>query len=336
MNTSRPHICFFDTHEFDKEYFTKSPEYSKYNIQFHQTKLNSSTAHLAKNAQIVCAFVNDDLSEGVLCILHEYNVKLIVLRCAGFNKLDIEAAKKLNLKIARVPEYSPYAVAEHTAALLLTLVRKTHKAYNRVREQNFSLDGLVGFDLNKKTVGVIGTGKIGSVFCHIMHGFGCQVFAFDLNQNSELKTLKNLSYANQLDDINKNADIISLHLPLTKSSLHLINEAAFAKMKNHVVILNSSRGKLIDTKALIQALKSKKVLAAGLDVYEEEEEFFYRNHTDDILTDDQLARLMTFPNVLITSHQAFLTKEALSNIAETTYENIAQFLANTPLINEVK
>jgi len=328
------HISFFDTHSFDKEYFSKNKEYSKYKIKFYKTLLTEETAALAEGSKIVCAFVNDKLTEKTLTQLKEAGVELITLRCAGFNQVDLKTAQRLGLKVTRVPEYSPYAVAEHSVALLLTLIRKTHKAYNRVREQNFSLDGLVGFDLYQKTVGVIGTGKIGAVFCEILHGFGCKILAYDIKENDNLKKLKNLSYC-ELGELYKNSDILSLHVPLQDQTYHMINESALDSMKNGVVIINTSRGKLIDTKALIQALKSKKIGAAGLDVYEEEEAYFFKNFSEEIIPDDQLSRLMSFPNVLITSHQAFLTHEALTNIADTTYQNIEEFLSGKALTNEV-
>src|SRR5690606_29504171 len=260
-------------------------------------------------------------------------VKLIALRCAGFNNVDIETSKKLQLRVVRVPAYSPYAVAEHATAIILALNRKTHKAYNRVRENNFSLDKLTGFDLNGKTVGVIGTGQIGLAFCKIMGGFGCKVIACDVAESKKAVAL-GVQYVSQ-DTLLQTSDIVSLHCPLTPDTYHLINENALSKMKPGVMLINTSRGGLIDTKAAISALKSSKLGFLGIDVYEEEENLFFKDLSELIIQDDDISRLMTFPNVLITAHQAFLTREALTQIAKTTLDNISDFEKGAELINEV-
>lgn len=328
-------IAFFDTHKFEKNYYLPSDSKSTQNqITFFETRLTPETAHLAKDHQAVCCFVNDKLNADTILKLSELGIKLIALRCAGYNNVDLKSAKSNGLKVVRVPEYSPYAVAEHAVALLLTLNRKTHKAYNRVREGNFSLDGLVGFDLHKKTVGLIGTGKIGSVFAKIMLGFGCRVLACDLVQSVDL-IKQGVQYV-EFNELVSTADVISLHVPLTDKTSHILNTDAFAKMKKGVVILNTGRGALIDTKELIRYLKKGHIGFAGLDVYEEEAGVFFENHSEEVISDDVLARLLTFPNVILTSHQAFLTDEALQNIASTTMSNIGDFEANRELVNEVR
>jgi D-lactate dehydrogenase len=256
------------------------------------------------------------------------------LRCAGYNNVDLEAAKELGLPIVRVPEYSPYAVAEHALALILALNRKITRAYNRVREGNFSLEGLVGFDLHGKTVGIIGTGKIGGVFARLIHGFGCDILAYDIKQNSELVEQLGVRYV-PLAELYQKSDVISLHVPLLPQTRQIINAKAIAQMKDGVFLINTSRGALIDTRALLEGLKSQKIGAAGLDVYEEEEGVFFEDLSGQILKDDVLARLLTFPNVLITSHQAFLTREALTNIAHTTLESVTAFEAGKPLKNQI-
>jgi D-lactate dehydrogenase len=311
-------IIIFSTHNFEKEYLL---EQSKgHTLTFITEQLNPETVTLAKGHDVVSVFTNDKVNSEVISKLSDFGIKLITLRCAGFNNIDLEQAKKKNIPVTRVPEYSPQAIAEHTMAMILTLNRKTHKAYNRVRENNFNLDGLVGFDLYKKNVGVIGTGKIGKAFCKIALGFGCKVYAFDLTKDSELESL-GVKYVD-LNVILSESKIISLHIPLNSNTYHLINEESISKMQKGAVFINTSRGGLVDTKALIKALKEKRISAAGLDVYEEEENLFFDDHSLDVLQDDDLARLMTFPNVLITSHQAFLTREALTNIAQTTFESI--------------
>ncbi|OFZ28299.1 MAG: hydroxyacid dehydrogenase [Bdellovibrionales bacterium RIFCSPHIGHO2_01_FULL_40_29] len=326
-------IAFFDTHGFEKPIFQKENEKFQHEISFFETRLTEQTANLAANYSCVCAFVNDGLDKKTLQVLSTGKTRLIALRSAGFNHVDLASARALGFRVVRVPEYSPYAVAEHAMALILSLNRKIHRAYNRVREGNFSLDGLVGFDLNKKTVGVIGTGRIGSVMAKILVGFGCHVVAYDSVQNLTLQKL-GVQYTS-LDELLQKSDIISLHVPLTPKTRHLIDERALALTKPGVMLINTGRGALIDTHALIASLKSEHVGYAGLDVYEEEEGLFFEDFSEKILQDDQLARLLTFPNVLLTSHQAFLTKEALENIAQVTLQNISEFENKTDLSNEI-
>ncbi|MGZ3743169.1 MAG: 2-hydroxyacid dehydrogenase [Pseudobdellovibrionaceae bacterium] len=326
-------IAFFDTHSFDRVFFQKENQDFKHEITFFETRLTEQTANLAAGYPCVCVFVNDRLDSVTLRGLAASGTRLIALRSAGFNNVDLEAASELGLRIVRVPEYSPYAVAEHAVALILSLNRKIPRAYNRVREGNFSLDGLVGFDLHSKTAGIIGTGKIGTIMAKILTGFGCQVLAWDRFQNPELIEA-GVQYVG-FEDLLQRSDIISLHVPLTPETRHLINGKALSTMKPGVMLINTGRGALIDTPALIQFLKSKHVGFAGLDVYEEEEGIFFENLSEQILQDDQLVRLLTFPNVLLTSHQAFLTEEALGNIAQTTLRNISEFESGKKLSNEV-
>jgi D-lactate dehydrogenase len=328
----REKIVFFDAKPYERESFDRLlPESLR--IRYVQARLGPTTARLADGFSVVCAFVNDDLSRPVLEELAARGVRLVAMRCAGYNNVELAVARELGLSVVRVPAYSPYAVAEHTVALLLTLVRKTHKAYARVREGNFSLSGLVGFDLHEKTVAVIGTGKIGAVFATILRGFGARVLAFDQREDPAL-IAAGVRYA-PLDVLLSESDVLSLHVPLNPSTYHLIDRDRLAKMKRGVVLLNTSRGGLVDTAALIDALKSEHVGAAGLDVYEEESEYFFQDRSDRVTTDDVLARLMTFPNVLITSHQAFLTREALENIAEATLSSVEEFLSARPLTRAV-
>lgn len=328
-------VAVFNTHRFERNLFEEVSSQYTHEIQFFEPRLTEETASLATGFDVVCSFVNDCLNEAVLIKLKSMGVRLIALRSAGFNHVDLHAASRLGLTVVRVPAYSPYAVAEHAVALLMALNRKICKASARVHDLNFSLDGLVGFDLHGKTVGIIGTGKIGSVMAKIMLGFGCQIIAYDQYQNEELKNNKNVIYST-LEDLYKKSDIISLHAPLTKDTHHLINQHSLEKMKKGVMLINTGRGALIDAKALIDALKTGQIGAAGLDVYEEEENIFFQDLSEHILKDDTLARLMTFPNVLITAHQAFLTHEALHNIIETTLMNIEDFMNKKPLKNEVK
>ncbi len=327
-------IAFFDLHNFERKFFEEA-QGKKHEINFIETRLTSKTAALAKGHQCVCSFVNDKLDSETVRLLAQEGIKLIALRSAGYNHVDIQACQKNGITLVRVPAYSPHAVAEHALALILSLNRKIHRAYQRVRELNFSLDGLVGFDLNGKTVGIVGTGNIGSVFLKIMHGLGCNILANDLIQNKELIENYQVNYVD-LETILCKSDIISLHVPLTPETRHIINSTTLAKMKKGMMLINTGRGALIDTKALISALKSGQIGAAGLDVYEEEEGIFFMNLSDQMLNDDILARLLTFPQVLITSHQGFLTKEALTSIAKTTIKNISDFEDGLPLINEIK
>jgi D-lactate dehydrogenase len=327
-------ISFFSTQPYDRTFFDKHNADFGFTFEYFETALNEKTVSLVDAADAVCVFVNDRINREVLQQLAQKNIGLVTLRCAGFNNVDLEAARELNIKVVRVPAYSPYAVAEHAVAMLMTLNRKIHKAYNRVREQNFSLTGLLGFDLNGKTVGVIGTGNIGQVFCKIMLGFGCRVLAFDLKPVASLKAL-GVSYM-PLAEIFSQADIISLHCPLNEKTRYLINDQSIQQMKKGVMLINTSRGALIDTRAVIHALKNKMISALGIDVYEQEEKLFFRDLSEKIIQDDLITRLSSFPNVLITAHQGFFTQEALTQIALTTLSNLRQFKLGQPLENEVK
>lgn len=327
-------VAVFSAHSFDKEHLTRTNEKFGHELTFFEAWLNNQTASLAGGFPCVCCFVNDLLDRKALEVLNGIGVKLIALRSAGYNNVDLQTAARLGLSVVRVPAYSPHAVAEHAVALILALNRKIYRAYERTRELNFSLDGLVGFDLYGKTVGIVGTGKIGSVMARIMRGFGCEVLAFDPRPDKALSREAGIRYVT-LADIYRHSDIISLHLPLLPETKHLIDADAIAKMKPGVMIINTGRGALIDAKALIDALKSGQVGYAGLDVYEEEEGVFYQNLSDHVLQDDVLARLLTFPNVLITAHQAFLTNEALTGIATTTLQNITDYENKRALTNEI-
>ena len=326
-------VAFFDTHQFDRNAILKENKNFKHEITFFDGRLTEQTANFAIGYPCVCAFVNDRLDSKNLRTLSTGGTQLIALRSAGFNHVNLESARDLGLRIVRVPEYSPYAVAEHAMTLILSLNRKICRAYNRVREGNFSLDGLVGFDLHKKTVGIVGTGKIGSVMAEILNGFGCHILAYDRIQNPSLVEA-GVHYVG-LNELLQKSDIISLHVPLTPETRYIIDAKALSLTKAGVMLINTGRGALIDTRALIQVLKLGHIGYAGLDVYEEEEGIFFENLSDQILQDDQLARLLTFPNVLLTSHQAFLTEEALENIARTTLQNITDFENGNNLINEV-
>lgn len=324
-------IAFFSTKPYDKDFFEKHNQ--KHELTFYEVALNETSVRLAEGNDTICVFVNDKVNASVIEKLTQLGIRLIALRCAGFNNVDLEAAQKANIGVVRVPAYSPHAVAEHALALIMTLNRKTHKAYNRVREGNFSLEKLIGFDLFQKTVGVIGTGKIGEAFARIMLGFGCKVLAYDVFPNQSLID-SGVSYAS-LDEVLRESDILSLHCPLTDKTLHLINENSITKMKTGVMLINTSRGALVDTQAVIEGLKSKKIGYLGLDVYEQESNIFFNDLSEEILVDDTLARLMTFPNVLITSHQGFLTEEALTQIALVTLKNISFFEEGQKSGNEV-
>jgi len=301
--------------------------------QFVSAALNRDTAAMANGADAVAAFVNDHVDAACLQRLAELNIRALVLRCAGFSQVDLRAAKQWNIRVARVPAYSPYAVAEHAVALLLTLNRKIHRAWNRVREGNFALDGLVGFDLYGKTVGVIGTGKIGRVFAHIMLGFGCRVLACDPVCDPDLQQ-QGVRYV-VLDELLQNSDIISLHCPLSPQTHHLLNAERLAQLKPSVYLINTGRGALLDTKAVIQRIKQQAIGGLALDVYEEEAGIFFADHSAQGLSDDQLARLMTFPNVLITGHQGFCTEQALREIARTTVANIDALVQGKHCQNEI-
>ncbi|MBZ9628193.1 2-hydroxyacid dehydrogenase [Psychroflexus sp. CAK1W] len=325
-------IAFFSTKNYDKTYFNSHNE--NQNIVYFETRLNKNTCNLASGFDAVCVFVNDILSRQVIELLHEHGVKLIALRCAGFNNVNLEAANEYGIKVSRVPAYSPEAVAEHALALILTLNRKTHKAYNRVKECNFSLNNLVGFTVYKKTVGVIGTGRIGQAFCKIMKALGCEVIAFDPYPNQTLKD-SGVTYV-ELDDLFKRSDIISLHCPLTEQTKHIINENSLKQLKPNSMLINTSRGALIDTEAVIQALKDKQVGYLGIDVYEQEDKLFFEDLSEHIIDDDLILRLISFPNVLITSHQAFLTQEALNEISKSVLNDISHFEKTQELINPVE
>lgn len=326
-------IALFDAKQYDIEAFQKSNEKFNYDISFFSEKLKKETALLAKDHDVVCLFVNDTLDSEVIDIIKDLGIKLVALRCAGYNNVDLKKAYN-NMHVVRVPAYSPYAVAEHALALMLTLNRKTHKAYSRTRENNFSLQGLTGFDMHGKTAGVIGTGKIGKVLIDILNGLGMKVLAYDLYPDEKYASEKGFNYVD-LQTLYKNSDVISLNCPLTKETHHLIDAKSLSLMKDNVMIINTGRGQLIDTKALIKALKERKIGSAGLDVYEEESEYFFEDFSNSFLDDDTLARLLTFNNVLITSHQAFLTNEALSNIANTTLQNVKDYFGGKNLENEI-
>ena len=327
-------ITFFDTHHFEQSTLMAANEPYQYELKFLEMRLTNETAALAAGSPCVCSFANDRVDEACLTILKNGGTTLLALRCAGFNHVDLRAAKKLGVAVVRVPEYSPFAVAEHALALMLVLNRKLHKAYNRVRELNFSLDGLVGFDMHGKTVGIIGTGRIGTALAHIVHGFGCSILACDQQPSKALSANCAVKYV-PLNELLEQSDIISLHVPLTDATHHLINEKTLSLMRRGVMLINTSRGGLVETSALIGALKTGHIGAAGLDVYEEENGIFFLDHSLDLLQDDVLARLLTFPNVLVTSHQGFLTTEALTNIASVTFKNVTDFKLGQSLTNQV-
>ncbi len=320
-------IAVFSTKPYDREFLTQAniAAGSPHTLVFHEAALHAQSAILATGCQAVCAFVNDELNDLVLESLHRQGVRLIALRSAGFNNVDLTAANRLGIHIARVPNYSPAAVAEHSVALMLTLNRHIHRAYLRVREANFSLEGLLGFDMQQRTVGIIGTGKIGTHLARILRGFDCKLLAFDPIQNPVCLEL-GVQYV-PLDTLYAQSQIISLHCPLTPETRHMINAAAFEKMQPGVMLINTSRGAVIDTHAAVAALKTGHIGALGLDVYEEEGDLFFENLSEHVLQDDVFARLLTFPNVLITGHQAFFTREAMLAISRTTLDNVSQFAA---------
>ena len=322
-------VAFFDAKPYDLPSFDSAAEKYGIEIKYFETRLNADTAELARGCEVVCIFVNDDARAPVIEKLYALGVKLIALRCAGYNNVDLAAAYG-KIHVCHVPAYSPYAVAEHAMALLLTSVRRIHKAYNRTREFNFSLGGLTGFDLHGKTVGVIGTGKIGRIFIDECKGFGMNVLAYD-KFPAEIEGVKYV----ELDELFEKSDVISLHCPLTPETRHLIGFDALPKLKKGVIILNTSRGALIDAEALLSGIKSRTIGAACLDVYEEEADVFFEDLSGHIMSDDLLARLISMPNVIVTSHQAFLTKEALASIAETTATNIVSFYEKERCDNEL-
>lgn len=324
-------IAFFSTQSYDRNYFNRYN--TGHELVFFEAPLNEQTVNLASGFTAICAFVNDVLSAGVIEQLAAQGIKLIALRCAGYNNVDLAAARAHNIPVVRVPAYSPFAVAEHAVAMILTLNRKTHKAYNRVREGNFSLERLTGFDLHGKTVGVIGTGKIGQVFAGIMQGFGCRVLAFDIIANRDLEA-KGIEYL-PLIRLLPQCDIISLHCPLNEQTKHIISAQTLDMMKDGVMLINTSRGGLIDTQATIEALKTGRLGYLGIDVYEQEEKLFFHNFSDEIIHDDIIMRLMSFPNVLVTAHQGFFTDEALTQIAQTTLQSINDFEQGKALGNKI-
>lgn len=325
-------IAFFSTQSYDRNFFENRTDHN-HEFDFHESRLKIKTAELAKGYDGVCVFVNDRLNSEVLKALADNGVRLVALRCAGFNNVDLKAAESNGIRVMRVPAYSPQAVAEHAVALIMTLARKTHKAYNRVRDSNFSLERLIGFTVYGKTVGVIGTGQIGQAFCNIMLGFGARVVAYD-KYPSEAMQSKGVEYK-ELEEVLNISDILSLHCPLTPETHHLINEASLQKMKQGAMLINTGRGKLVNTASVIQALKEGKLGSLGIDVYEEEEKLFFRDLSDFVIRDDQIAQLMIFPNVLITAHQAFFTRESMEEIAKVTLQNFNDFEADKTSKNEV-
>ena len=327
-------ILFFGSKQYVSNMFNLHNKDYDYILKFNEFNITEDNVELAKGYDVVCVFVNDYVSRVIIEKLKENGCKLIALRCAGYNNIDLSATKEFGIPVVRVPEYSPYAVAEYAIGLLLTLNRKIHKAYNRVRESNFNINGLLGFDLHNKTIGVIGTGKIGQIFIQIAKGFHMNVIAYDLYPNLDLEKKLCFNYVD-LNTIYTQSDIIALHCPLNKDNKYLLNKDVFEKMKNNAYIINTSRGGLINTLDLIDALKHNKIGGAALDVYEEEEKYFFEDISENILDDDILARLLTFNNVIVTSHQAFFTQEALDNIAITTLNNIRSYFVDNKLLNSV-
>lgn len=326
-------IAFFGAKPYDIASFDKVNEKYNYDIRYYKGHLNPNNVVLTQDTDAVCIFVNDTADAAVIDAMVDNGVKLLALRCAGFNNVDLKAAKG-KLPVVRVPAYSPYAVAEYSLALMLSLNRKIHRAYWRTRDGNFSLNGLMGFDMHGKTIGIIGTGKIAKILIRLLKGFGMRILAYDLYPDMKFAGEEGISYVS-LDELYRESDIISLHCPLTDQTKYMIDKDSIDKMKEGVMIINTGRGLLINTNDLIEGLKEKKIAAAGLDVYEEEGEYFYEDKSDKIIDGDVLARLLSFNNVIVTSHQAFFTKEALHNIAETTLQNIEDFRCHRPLVNEV-
>lgn len=336
MDTKLPakiKIAFFDAKPYDVSTFDAIPKNPAFQITYFNSHLNLQTAPLTKGFDAVCIFVNDAVTKEVAETLYQNGIKLIAIRAAGYNNIDLQSVFN-KIHVVRVPAYSPHAVAEHAVALMLTLNRKIHKAYDRTRDSNFTLGGLLGFDMYGKTAGVIGTGQIGKVAIEILKGFGMKILAYDLFQDKEFQKKTGFDYVD-LETLFKNSDVITLHCPLTKETHHLINDQTLSKMKQGVMIINTGRGMLIDSKALIEGLKSGKVGFAGLDVYEEESEYFFEDFSNSVITDDVLARLLSFNNVVVTAHQGFFTKEALHNIATTTLDNIKDYFTVQKLPNEI-
>ncbi|TZF82154.1 2-hydroxyacid dehydrogenase [Pedobacter sp. BS3] len=322
---------FFSTKSYDKLYFDRVNVHYNQVLDYTETALDATTAVLANGYDAVCTFVNDAIDEAVLHALKKAGIKVIALRCAGFNQVNLDEAKKLNIAVVRVPAYSPHAIAEHALALIMTLNRKTHKAYNRVREGNFSLERLTGFDIYGKTLGIVGLGKIGHAFAEVMSGFGCKLIAYDPVATTAPGRVLLVSF----DELLAQSDIISVHCPLTPETHHLFNDDSFAKMKQSAMLINTSRGAVVDTDAAIRALKSGKLGYLGLDVYEQEEKLFFRDLSESVIQDDLLLRLMSFPNVLITSHQGFFTAEALMEIAHVTLQNLSDIENNVTNANRL-
>lgn len=327
-------VAFFSTKSYDKEYFTRFNYDNLHELTFFEVPLNQQTASLTAGFEAVCVFVNDKIDDITIEIISANGIKVVALRCAGFNNVDLKAAKSRNLNVVRVPAYSPESVAEHATALILTLNRKTHKAYNRVREGNFSIENLTGFNLSGKTVGVVGTGLIGASFSKIMLGFGCKVLAYDIQESTDL-VAKGVQYKN-LDEVLIESEIISLHCPLTPETAHIINTGSISKMKNGVMLINTSRGALINAQDAIEGLKTGKIGYLGIDVYEQEADLFFQDLSESVIQDDVIARLISFPNVLITGHLGFFTKEALEEIATITLNNLLDFEKGMTLKNEIK
>ncbi len=325
-------VTVFSTKRYDRHHL-EAANSGRHELVFIEDRLRAETAPLAEHSEAVCVFVHDEVDADVLALLARYDCRSVVLRCAGFNNVDLEAARAHGITVCRVPAYSPYAVAEFAVGLVLNLNRKYHRAYARIREHDFSIDGLEGFDLHGKTVGVVGTGKIGAIFARNMHGFGCRILAHDPWPDNEVASFAEYL---PLDELLGRSDIVSLHCPLTPETHHLINEDTLGRMKRGLMIVNTSRGGLIDADAAIRGIKEGNIGSLGLDVYEEEEGIFFENVSDQIIQDDRLIRLTSFPNVLVTSHQAFFTREALENIARVTFENLDALAAGAETANRVE
>lgn len=326
-------VSFFSTESYDRQFFDAANARYGHEITYLEPRLTPATAFLASGSPVVCLFINDVANEESLRTLAEGGTRLVALRSAGFSHVDLEAASELGLTVVRVPAYSPEAVAEHTVALMLALARRIPRAFNRVREGNFELEGLLGFDLHGKTIGIVGTGRIGVAVARVLKGFGCRLIAYDVDENAEAASL-GVEYVS-LEELYEGSDVVTLHCPLVPATYHLIDAEAVGRMRDGVMMINTSRGQVIDTPAVIDALKTGKIGYLGLDVYEEEGDLFFRDLSNQVMTDDVFARLLTFPNVVITAHQAFFTQEALTNIAETTLANISAFESGQATGNEV-
>jgi D-lactate dehydrogenase len=326
-------VAVFSTKSYDRQFLAPAADQAGHELVFYEPRLTAATAILARGFPAVCSFVNDYLDEPLFAALAAGGTKFVALRCAGYNQVDLAACQKAGLRVARVPAYSPYAVAEHTVGMMLALNRKFHKAYNRVREGNFAIDGLLGFDMHGKTVGIVGTGKIGAVTAGILNGFGCRLLLYDVQENAECRAIG--TYVG-LEDLWAGSDIITLHCPLTPATRYMICEDAIARMKPGVMLINTSRGALVDSQAVIEGLKSGRIGHLGLDVYEEEAELFFEDHSSHIIQDDVFMRLATFTNVLITAHQAFFTRNALEEIARVTMGNVTAFAEGISTPNEIR